>query len=315
MATTKKASADAKPKKTKKSDATAVDETKVKQTSKKSSKKSAAKTKKATKTADSKKTKAENIVAEKPKKREPQMVTVNGQKVTHGHIFQATNDETRWYFTARLDGQQLKPMRLWNQDYLDFKDKNIGVKELMEKYYPTKLQKQLSPEEFKAGVILPNGQKIEKFNVYKEKDPQSEDFGKYRFYAQVEDKKMSASASFEDLNAYFDRTQSPADIVARNFGEKLQLAGAYDKYKLPEGVDAKNVRIVIPTGSKFWVVYADMGEKGKSKSRILPFEDGQALFKNKIATREQIAAKNLGEELKVLLNNPVSAGKEVKMKV
>ena len=36
---------------------------------------------------------------------------------------------------------------------------------------------------------------VEKFNVYKEKDEQRPDYGKYKFYAQVGDTKMSAVAS------------------------------------------------------------------------------------------------------------------------
>ena len=38
---------------------------------------------------------------------------------------------------------------------------------------------------------------------YKEKDEQRPDYGKYKFYVQMGDTKMSAVASREDLNAYF----------------------------------------------------------------------------------------------------------------
>ncbi len=259
-------------------------------------------------------TEQEDGIRKTRKPREPQMITSTGAKVTHAHVFQSTFDQSTWYFTARLDGTQLKPMRMFHSDYEAFKNKEMGIPELMQKYYPTKLQPQLSPEAFQAAVKLPDGQIIEKFNVYKEKNQSADDFGSYKFYAQVGDKKMSTLASYADLNAYFDRTQSPAELVARNFGEKLQLKGAYDKYELAGGVDPKSIRIIKDRETKGWYVYADLGDRGKTESHRLPFEDGQALFKNKIASREQIAAKHLNNELVHLTGVSVSQKQEASLK-
>ena len=50
------------------------------------------------------------------KRREPQMVTVNGEKVTHGHAFQSNLNPDKWYFTARLDGNQLRPQLMKPED-------------------------------------------------------------------------------------------------------------------------------------------------------------------------------------------------------
>ena len=44
--------------------------------------------------------------AQERKPREPQMVTANGEKVTHGHAYQSTTNPADWYFTAKIDGQQ-----------------------------------------------------------------------------------------------------------------------------------------------------------------------------------------------------------------
>ncbi len=38
--------------------------------------------------------------AQERKLREPQMVTANGEKVTHGHAYQSTTNPADWYFTA-----------------------------------------------------------------------------------------------------------------------------------------------------------------------------------------------------------------------
>lgn len=277
--------------------------------------KSKAKAKNDVKTEVKVEVKTEHVEAQKARKpREPQMITSTGAKVTHAHVFQSIFDQSTWYFTARLNGTQLKPMRMFHSDYEAFKNKEIGIPELMQKYYPTKLQPQLSPEAFQAAVKLPDGQIIEKFNVYKEKNQSADDFGSYKFYAQVGDKKMSTLASYADLNAYFDRTQSPAELVARNFGEKLQLKGAYDKYELAGGVDPKSIRIIKDKETKGWYVYADLGDRGKTESHRLPFEDGQALFKNKIASREQIAAKHLNNELVHLTGVSVSQKQEASLK-
>ena len=46
------------------------------------------------------------------KPREPQMITANGEKVSHGHAFQSTINLADWYFTAKIDGVQLKPQKM-----------------------------------------------------------------------------------------------------------------------------------------------------------------------------------------------------------
>lgn len=38
------------------------------------------------------------------KPREPQMVTADGGKVTHGHAYQGKDNPEDWYFTAKLTG-------------------------------------------------------------------------------------------------------------------------------------------------------------------------------------------------------------------
>ena len=39
------------------------------------------------------------------KPREPQMVTVNGDRVTHGHAYQSNVNPEDWYFTAKINGR------------------------------------------------------------------------------------------------------------------------------------------------------------------------------------------------------------------
>lgn len=163
--------------------------------------------------------KAEAKQEKKP--REPQMVTAAGEKVTHGHAYQSKANPEEWYFTAKMDGKQLKPQRMDATDLAAYQKKEMTVPQLMERYYPTKLMPKVSEESFKMpkSIAGPEGNiSVEKFNVYKEKDEQRADYGKYKFYAQIGDSKMSAVASRQDLNAYFDRVMTPTQLVERTSG-------------------------------------------------------------------------------------------------
>ncbi len=243
------------------------------------------------------------------KPREPQMVTANGEKVTHGHAYQNKANPEEWYFTARMDGKQLKPQRMKEADLAAFQKKELGVQQLMERYYPTKLMPKVTEDAYKfpKEIAGPEGNiTVNKFNVYKEKDEQRPDYGKYKFYAQIGDAKMSAVASRQDLNAYFDRVVTPSQLVERNFGERLHLKSAYEKYQLPEGVDSKSVRVAKDRADNKWKVSVNLGDKGQTAKHEISFDDGYSLFKAKTATREQIAAKYLNPEIASMLAAPVA---------
>lgn len=238
------------------------------------------------------------------KPREPQMVTADGGKVTHGHAYQSTTNPADWYFTAKIDGVQLKPQKMDAADLAAWQNKEMTVPQLMERYYPTKLQPKVPEEAFRMPKSLsgPEGDiTVNKFNVYKEKDEQRPDFGRYKFYAQIGDARMSVVASREDLNAYFDRTVTPDRLIEKNFGERLHLKSAYEKYQLPEGVDSKGVRVAKDREDNKWKVSVDLGDKGHTAKHEISFDDGYSLFKTKTATREQIAAKYLSAEITGLL--------------
>lgn len=238
------------------------------------------------------------------KPREPQMVTVNGEKVSHGHAFQSNQDPNKWYFTARLDGQQLRPQLMKPEDVKAYQKREIGVEALMQTYYPTKLAKKVTPEEYKADNKLSDGRVIEKMVVYKEHDEQRQDVGKYKLYTQVGEQKMSRTMSKEDLNAYFDRVTTPSKLVEKNFGEQLHLASFYNQFKLEEGV--KDVRIAKDYDGN-WTVSAKLADDRTTSKAVLSWHDKQALFTQKTATKEQLAARYLNTEIKEMKQEKVSA--------
>ena len=243
------------------------------------------------------------------KRREPQMVTVNGEKVTHGHAFQSNLNPDKWYFTARLDGNQLRPQLMKPEDVAAYQKREISVETLMQNYYPTKLQKKVTPEEFKADNKLSDGRVIDRMVVYKEHDESRDDVGKYKIYTQVGNQKMSRTMSHEDLNAYFDRVTTPAKLVEKNFAEQLHMASFYNQFKLEEGVKSVNVAKQLDGQ---WAVSADLGEKGQTSKHILSWHDKQALFSAKTATKEQLAARYLNNEIKELKAEKVSAKQSFK---
>lgn len=127
---------------------------------------------------------------------------------------------------------------------------------------------------------------------------------------------MSAVASRQDLNAYFDRVMTPEQLLERNFGERLHLKSAYEKYRLPEGIDPKGVRVAKDHADNKWKVSVDMGDRGKTSRHEISFDDGYSLFKTKTATREQIAAKYLNTEITdMLAGNTARVEKSASMKM
>ena len=107
--------------------------------------------------------------------REPQMVTVNGDKVSHAHAFQSKVNPADWFYVAQLNGKQLNPMKMDAADIAAYQKREAKVEDMMQKYYPTKLAPKVSAEEYKAANILSDGRVIDKMTVYKEKDEQRAD--------------------------------------------------------------------------------------------------------------------------------------------
>ncbi len=225
--------------------------------------------------------------------RSPQMVTVNGEKVTHAHAFESSATPGTWYFTARVGGLQLHPklMRYADVELLRSGEEEIG--KLMQTYYPTKLMPKVSKEAFQSALFLSDGRKIDKFHVFKERDENREDFGKYKMYVEVGNTKLSALMDTASLEAFFDRVVTPAQLVENKLGERLHLASAYQRYELPNPTPLHGIRIFKDT-DKIWKVGATI-ETGATENISMPIgsTDLHSFFETHTATKEQLAAKYL----------------------
>ena len=245
--------------------------------------------------------------------REPQMVTVNGDKVSHAHAFQSKVNPADWFYVAQLNGKQLNPMKMDAADIAAYQKREAKVEDMMQKYYPTKLAPKVSAEEYKAANILSDGRVIDKMTVYKEKEEQRADYGKYKLYAQVGDQRMSVPMTKADQSAFFDRVTTPAALVEKNFGERLHLASAYAIYQLPANIKVEDIRVAKDNMDGKWKISAAVGENGRTDKKAISFDDGFSLFQAKTVTREQLAAKYLSDDIKVLSGQKQAINNGLKM--
>lgn len=221
--------------------------------------------------------------------REPQMVTVNGEKISHGHAFQSNKNPENWFYSVSIDGTCQVPKLMTAEDIKAWKNHSLSVEDAMKHYYPTKLMKKVTPEEYKVDNKLSDGRYIDKFVVYREHNENSQNYGKYMMYTQVGNRKITKPMSYEDTCAYFDQVTTQAKLVEKNFGEELNLASAYKKYQIPKEAGVENIYI----GKNMEGVYAisASGSFGHTDKRILDRNDVYSFFHSKTATKEQLAAK------------------------
>ena len=159
----------------------------------------------------------------------PQLITENGQKVTSANLYESPKQEGKYFFYARLDGVGLHPKAVKPQDVEAFMKQELSVKDMFEKYYPTKMAKQLDKEDFDS-LKLSDGNELTKFRVYKQRNEEKSHFGEYLLYAEMGNKRFHATPlSHDQLDAYFDRTQSKGQIAEKVIGEQLHLKSAYEK--------------------------------------------------------------------------------------
>lgn len=239
------------------------------------------------------------LVSEVKKAVAPQLITENGQKVTSANLYESPKQEGKYFFYARLDGVGLHPKAVKPQDVEAFMKQELSVKDMFEKYYPTKIAKQLDKEDFDS-LILSDGNELTKFRVYKQRNEEKSHFGEYLLYAEMGNKRFHATPlSHDQLDAYFDKTQSKGQIAEKVIGEQLHLKSAYEKYKLPDNIPIQEVRVrKVPDGN--WLISASLGNKGQTPEHKVSSNDLYSLFKSKTATREQLAAKYLTEDIKEL---------------
>lgn len=229
----------------------------------------------------------------------PQLITENGQKVTSANMFESPKQEGKYFFYARLDGVGLHPKAVKEADVEAFMKQEISIKDMFAKYYPTKMAKQLSKEDF-DNTKLSDGRELTTFRVYKQRNEDKPHFGEYLLYAEMGDKRFHATPLTHDqLDMYFDRMQSKGQLAEKVISEQLHLKSAYEKYKLPENIPTPEIRIrKVPEGA--WLISANLGDKGQTPEKKLSNNDLYSLFKSKTATKEQLGAKYLMEDIKEL---------------
>lgn len=239
------------------------------------------------------------LISEVQKAVAPQLITENGQKVTSANLFESPKQEGKYFFYARLDGVGLHPKAVKEQDVDAFMKNEISVKEMFAKYYPSKMAKQLSKDEF-DNLKLSDGRELTSFRVYKQRNETKPHFGEYMLYAEMGDKRFHATPLIHDqLDMYFDRTQSKSQLAEKVIGEQLHLKTAYEKYRFPENIPVQEVRVRKGVDGA-WLISATVKDRGQTPERKMTNNDLYSLFKSKTASKEQLGAKYLTEDVKEL---------------
>ena len=244
------------------------------------------------------------------------LVTVNGEKVTAAHAFEWRDHPELRFFTAKLEGKRLRPQKMEPTDAEKYERGEISTEELMRKYYPTKMLPKVTEESYSFPLSheLPSGEvlNINKFNVYKEKNPESSNLGKWMFYADVDGQKMSVPGTSELLSAYFDRTETAGSLVCKLFGAKLHLKAHYDEYKLPEGLTIDSIRIKSEPikGTKQWAISVALPDGRETGKKAIAYDDAHSYWREKTADRAQIASKYFYDELKQMIKTPLKQDKK-----
>lgn len=239
------------------------------------------------------------LISEVQKAIAPQLITENGQKVTSANLFESPKQEGKYFFYARLDGVGLHPKAVKEQDVDAFMKNEISVKEMFAKYYPSKMVKQLSKDDF-DNLKLSDGRELTSFRVYKQRNETKPHFGEYMLYAEMGDKRFHATPLTHDqLDMYFDRTQSKSQLAEKVIGEQLHLKTAYEKYRFPENIPVQEVRVRKGVDGA-WLISATVKDWGQTPERKMTNNDLYSLFKSKTASKEQLGAKYLTEDVKEL---------------
>lgn len=253
------------------------------------------------------------LISEVQKAIAPQLITENGQKVTSANLFESPKQEGKYFFYARLDGVGLHPKAVKEQDVDAFMKNEISVKEMFAKYYPSKMVKQLSKDDF-DNLKLSDGRELTSFRVYKQRNETKPHFGEYMLYAEMGDKRFHATPLTHDqLDMYFDRTQSKSQLAEKVIGEQLHLKTAYEKYRFPENIPVQEVRVRKGVDGA-WLISATVKDRGQTPERKMTKNDLYSLFKSKTASKEQLGAKYLTEDVKDLsLNKKLERSQGLKL--
>ena len=253
------------------------------------------------------------LISEVQKAIAPQLITENGQKVTSANLFESPKQEGKYFFYARLDGVGLHPKAVKEQDVDAFMKNEISVKEMFAKYYPSKMVKQLSKDDF-DNLKLSDGRELTSFRVYKQRNETKPHFGEYMLYAEMGDKRFHATPLTHDqLDIYFDRTQSKSQLAEKVIGEQLHLKTAYEKYRFPENIPVQEVRVRKGVDGA-WLISATVKDRGQTPERKMTKNDLYSLFKSKTASKEQLGAKYLTEDVKDLsLNKKLERSQGLKL--
>lgn len=232
-----------------------------------------------------------DIEAEKEKPQNIYVITQNGDKISDIHVkgYYDYSSEPFYELKAKVNGKEELKEFINSEDAKAFESNAIDTADLAMKYFPWKFQKHLTQEDIKADTVLDDGRQIEKFNIVKEGS-------NYAVTAKVGNKELHRYIGHPTLMAIKEGVVTPRMLVEQNFGQELHLKSFYEKYSLPENAGVNKISVRKNTKGEY-LISADLGEKGHTKEKKLFKEDAMSLLVTKTATKEQLAAYYLKEDI------------------
>lgn len=239
------------------------------------------------------------LVGEVRKAMKPALVTENGEKVTNLAVFEDTRNPGTNLIYGKVGGKGVHPKTISSADYDSYLSGTMSAKDLFVKYFPTKMAKKLSEEQFNS-LKLSNGKELTLFRVYQQRNEQKPHYKEWLMYAECNGKRYHATPMNQaQKDAYFDGVVSKAKLAEEVLGEQLRLKSAYEKYHLPDPEQISEISLRKGTSGK-WVISAMVAGKGRTDEHTVSGNDLAALFHDKTATKAQLAAKYLNNDIEDL---------------
>lgn len=233
-------------------------------------------------------------------KRPPQMVTVNGDFITHAHPFEDRVTKGKYWFTCKVNDKPLRCKLMDEKDAWAYTNRECSAIDLVRIYYPQIVAKRLTKAEVNN---LPfkfeeSGIEVTGFSVGKEKNEERGNVGRYKIWATVNGEKKSVVASQEALDQFFSRTATVRDLFIKEFGSRYHLKEYFSQFQLPEKVKDAEVKITWNPQDKQHMISFNHAGVYTRDAKAISYDDFLSYKELGAATKEQLAAKYFADELK-----------------
>lgn len=225
--------------------------------------------------------------------------TVNGDEISDPQFLKDNNNALLF---VKINGIQQAPVNCTLEEMEAYNNNKINLYELAERHFPSKLEKRLDESLFnKPSMVYSNGTEtgqelgtLQGFQVFCDNTYGSPTEGKIMVYANVNGQGMTEVMPEKFLEAYANRTMSPAQMIPLVFGDRIGLPEYYQQFQPLEGLEAKNIYIQQnPKTDKYEI--SVKFDNFMTPPREMSYNDTNSLFSH-AASSSQLASKYFGTD-------------------